>query len=292
MAIPPAWENVWISPFPYGHLQATGYDLKGRKQYIYHPEWVKICQGNKFDKLLDFAKALPKIRGQVKADLNSSGMPRRKIIAAVVWLLEHTFIRVGNDEYARENDSFGLTTLHDRHVNIWGDRIRFDFVGKSGIRHKVDIHDPKLAKIIKSCVELPGYELFQYVDDTGDRHAVDSKDINEYLKEVTSEDITAKDFRTWGATLLSALTLEKMGICQNEKIFKKNVLEAVKTVSSCLGNTPSVCRSYYIHPAVIESYKENVLTAFFDKSFKNKIKENLGLTRAECSVATLLQRYS
>jgi DNA topoisomerase I len=272
LVIPPAWENVWICTSPTGHLQATGYDERGRKQYIYHPDWVKICQENKFSKINTFGKLLPKIRNRVKKDMETPGLSRKKVIATIVWLLEHTFIRIGNDEYAKENDSFGLTTLRNKHVQIKNGKVNLEFVGKSGVNHSVEINHPKIVKIIKSCIELPGYELFQYLDEEGEKHTIDSQDVNEYLKDVTGEDITAKDFRTWGATCLAADALVKIGECKDEKTFNKNLKIVVKTVSSHLRNTPAVCRSYYIHPAIISCYQNNLLSGSSEEEVLKLIK--------------------
>ncbi len=278
LTIPPAWENVWICASAKGHLQATGYDEKGRKQYIYHEAWVKMCQEDKFNKMAFFGTVLPKIRRRVKKDLSLRGLPRKKVIATIVWLLEKTFIRVGNDEYARENHSFGLTTLRNKHARVEGDRVKLEFVGKSGVKHIVDFSNPIVAKIVKKCIELPGFELFQYIDEEGKKQVVDSADVNNYLKEITGEEITAKDFRTWGATLLSASTLHKLGHPENEIDLKKNIKEAVKKTAAYLRNTPSVCKNYYIHPSVFKSYLNNSLHKFFSKS-----------THQELAIIALLQ---
>lgn len=288
LMIPPAWENVWICDSPKGHLQATGYDEKGRKQYIYHLGWIKLCQENKFNKMLDFGKVLPKIRTRVKKDMALSGLPRKKIVATIVWLLEHTFIRVGNDEYAKENDSFGLTTLRNKHVEVKGSNINLEFVGKSGVHHSVDIHHPKVAKIIKSCIELPGFELFKYLDDKKERHTIDSQDVNDYLKEITGIEVTAKDFRTWGATLLSAQIISKKGPF-DKKTFNKTSQEVVKEVCSHLRNTPAVCRNYYIHPTIFMAYQKNVLISHFSQKSK-KLSPNF--SQEEHLVVTLLKKYS
>jgi DNA topoisomerase I len=285
LVIPPAWENVWICPSPNGYLQATGYDEKGRKQYLYHQAWVEACQQNKFEKLEFFGKVLPKIRRQVKKDMGLRGLPKQKVVATVIWLLEHTLVRVGNDEYAKENNSFGLTTLRERHVQVKGDQVRFRFMGKSGVEHDVDFDDPQVAKIIKSCIELPGYELFQYLDSQGQKHTVDSSDVNNYLKEITGEDITAKDFRTWGATLLSAQTLEKLGCDGNKKVMEKNIKLAVKEVSQHLRNTTKVCRDYYIHPQVLDCYKKKTLSQILER----KRKTPKGISQAEFAVLYLLR---
>ncbi|MDO8618806.1 MAG: hypothetical protein Q7R49_02550 [Candidatus Daviesbacteria bacterium] len=198
LAIPPAWENVWISPIDNGHLQATGIDEKGRKQYIYHNDWTKISQENKFDKIVDFGLSLPKIRGKVDYDLHQKKLDKRKVLATVVWLLEHTFIRIGNEEYSKENNSFGLTTLRNKHVKVRGSKIYFSFKGKSGVWADIAVSHPTIAKTIKHCIELPGYELFQFIDEEGMRHVIDSQEVNLFLKEVTNDDFSAKDFRTWG----------------------------------------------------------------------------------------------
>lgn len=284
LAIPPAWENVWICPSPNGHLQATGYDERGRKQYLYHQIWIKMCQENKFEKMEFFGNVLPKIRRRVKLDMKLRGLPRKKVIAAIVWLLEKTFIRVGNDEYAKENNSFGLTTLRNKHVKVWGDNVKFEFVGKSGIEHIVDFRSPAIAKIIKRCIELPGYELFQYIDEEGEKQVIDSKDVNNYLKEITGEDITAKDFRTWGATLLCAIKLCKQTYPDDPKQVKKCINDVIKQTSQHLRNTPSVCRNYYIHPQVIKSFHENKLQHFFlRRGYRNN-----GLNRQEWAVLSLI----
>lgn len=289
LRIPPAWKKVWISPSGATHLQATGFDDKGRKQYIYHPKWIEISQETKFDKLIDFALSLPKIRGRLNYDLSGKLLDRKKVIATVVWLLQKTFIRVGNEEYAKENDSFGLTTLRNRHVKVKGSDVKFQFKGKSGVDHLVEVHNPKVAKIIKQCIELPGFELFQYVDDKGVRHVVDSADVNEYLADTTKEKITAKDFRTWGGTTLSAQTLYGLGDFEDEKGLKKNLVESVKAVAQHLRNTVAVCRSYYIHPVIFKSYEDKRLIPHFNYAVTDS---SSGLHKEEYKVLTLLQKYS
>ncbi|MBI2595426.1 DNA topoisomerase IB [Candidatus Daviesbacteria bacterium] len=288
LAIPPAWENVWICPAENGHLQATGYDEKGRKQYLYHQEWINLCKENKFNRMVSFGLTLPKIRNRVKKDLKLPGLPREKILATVIWLLEHTLIRVGNEEYAQDNKSFGLTTLRNRHVDVWGDKVRFEFVGKSGILHNVSINHPTIAKIIKNCAELPGYELFQYIDNNGKKYSIDSQDINDYLKKATGEDITAKDFRTWGATVLAAETLNKIGDGYGKQN-KQNINRAVKTTSQHLRNTVSVCKNYYIHPAVFLAYQKRKLKKYFLK--KRTVKTG-NLHLQEYFVLRLLKNYT
>lgn len=291
LTIPPAWRDVWISPLEEGYLQATGLDDKGRKQYIYHSDWNSLSQENKFDKMIFFGHILPKIRGKVKTDMIIKSLERSKILATVVWLLEHTFIRVGNEEYAKANRSYGLTTLHRKHVRVNGKNISFEFKGKSGVMHSVRISHPRIARILKDCFELPGYEIFQYVDDSGQRHLIDSADVNDYLQQISGEDISAKYFRTWGGTVLSAMTLKGMGPSKNPELAKNNIIAAVKTVATHLGNTPKVCRNYYIHPTVINTYSENLLIPHFNKVFKLKRKPS-PLHKEEFATVTLLEKYS
>jgi|SRR3989344_2286460 len=289
LRIPPAWKDVWISPTLNTHLQATGLDDKGRKQYIYHSKWIELSQESKFDKLIDFALSLPKIRNRLSYDLQGNLLDKKKVIATVVWLLQKTFIRVGNEEYARENDSFGLTTLRNRHVKVKGSEVKFHFKGKSGVEHLVSVSSPRVAKTIKQCIELPGFELFQFVDEKGNKHTIDSSDINEYLSDTTKEKITAKDFRTWGGTTLSAATLYKLGDFVDEKVLKSNLVETVKAVSKHLRNTVAVCRSYYIHPTIFKSYQEKRLVPHFNYAVTDS---SSGLNKEEYKVLTLLQKYS
>src|SRR5580704_13090799 len=253
LAIPPAWRDVWICPDPLGHLQATGRDARGRKQYRYHTRWREVRDEVKYGRLIVFAQALPRIRQRAGADLRRGGLPREKVLAAVVQLLEKTLIRVGNEEYVRENRSFGLTTMRDQHAKIQGSSVRFEFRGKSGIRHAVDLHDARLAKIIKAGRDLPGYELFQYVDEDGQRQVIDSADVNAYLRKICGEDFTAKDFRTWAGTVLAAKALAGIAAASSTAAAKRNVVRAVETVAKRLGNTRSVCRKCYIHPAILDA---------------------------------------
>ncbi|HEY6957754.1 MAG TPA: DNA topoisomerase IB [Candidatus Limnocylindria bacterium] len=259
LAIPPAWTEVWISPDPRGHLQATGRDAKGRKQYRYHERFREIRDETKYERMLDFAKALPKIRARVDADLGSPKLTREKVLATVVRLLETTLIRVGNEEYAKENQSYGLTTLRERHVDVDGSRVRFRFRGKSGKEHDVDVRDRRVARVIKQLQELPGQDLFRYLDDDGDVRGVDSDDVNAYLREIAGEDFTAKDFRTWAGTVLAAQALAAFEHVENERIAKKHVTEAVERVAARLGNTRTVCRKCYIHPAIVDAYLDGDL---------------------------------
>lgn len=292
LAIPPAWSNVWICPSPSGYLQAIGFDDKKRKQYLYHPEWKKISQENKFDKMIFFGESLPAIRKKIARDMALVELERDKIVATVIWLLEHTLIRIGNDEYAKENNSFGLTTLRNRHVVVRGKKIKFEFRGKSGVEQSVSISHPRIAKIIKECIELPGYEIFQYLDETGERHTVDSADVNNYLQVLTGEDITAKDFRTWGGTTLCATSLHSIGPFKTPVDEKKNIKEAVKKVSQHLRNTVAVCRDYYIHPIVFKTYQKNILISHFEQSYKNYNHEKAEISRNEFATLTLLRKYS
>ena len=258
LAIPPAWTDVWICPLPKGHLQATGRDSRRRKQYRYHARWREVRDETKYDRMIAFGEALPAIRARTDSDLALPGLPRAKVLATVVQLLEKTLIRVGNDEYARENNSFGLTTMRDRHVNVNGSTVRFAFRGKSGRRHAIDLRNRRLAAIVKRCRDLPGYELFQYVDDDGTRQVIDSSDVNQYLREVTGEDFTAKDFRTWAGTVLVARALGELP-SETDTDAKKNLVKAIEAVAGLLGNTKSVCRKCYIHPAVIDAYLDRSL---------------------------------
>jgi DNA topoisomerase-1 len=256
LAIPPAWTDVWICPNPLGHLQATGRDARGRKQYRYHARWREVRDEVKYGRLIAFAEALPRVRAHAAADLRKEGLPRERVLAAVVQLLEKTLIRVGNDEYARENGSFGLTTMRDQHAQIRGGTVHFEFRGKSGIQHAVDLHDARLARIVKACRDLPGYELFQYVDDDGSRQTVDSADVNAYLREISGEDFTAKDFRTWAGTVLAAKALAELASFSSAAQAKRNVVRAIESVAKRLGNTKAVCRKCYIHPAILEAYMD------------------------------------
>jgi DNA topoisomerase-1 len=254
LAIPPAWTDVWICPSEAGHLQATGRDARGRKQYRYHPRWREVRDEVKYARLIAFAEALPRIRRRAAADLARAGLPREKVLAAVVQLLEKTLIRVGNEEYARQNGSVGLTTMRDGHARVSGDTVQFEFRGKSGIAHSIDLQDKRLAKIVKACRDLPGYELFQYVDADGTRQTIDSADVNAYLREVTGEDFTAKDFRTWAGTVLAARALAELAPCTSSAAAKRNIVKAVESVAKRLGNTKAVCRKCYIHPVILDSY--------------------------------------
>ncbi len=286
LAIPPAWTDVWICPSPSGHIQATGRDARGRKQYRYHDRWRELRDENKFDRLAAFAKALPNIRRRIAKDLKLPGLPRRKVLATVVRLLERTFIRIGNEEYARENKSFGLTTMQDRHVTVKGDRLRFRFRGKSGRAHEVDMTDRRIAKIVSKCQDLPGQDLFQYIDDGEVRDAA-SQDVNDYLHEITNENFTAKDFRTWAGTVLAAIALNAQGEFETKKQAKANVKTAVCAVAELLGNTPAICRKCYVHPAIVEAYLSGRQIAGLGEVIKTP--DNINLRAVEAAVLKFLR---
>jgi DNA topoisomerase I len=290
LVIPPAWEDVWICPLPLGHIQATGRDEKGRKQYRYHPRWRKVRDGTKYSRMMAFGRALPKIREQADRDMALPGLPRRKVLAAVVRLLEGSLIRVGNDEYAKSNHSFGLTTMRDKHVALEGATIQFAFRGKSGVHHEVDIHDRRLARIVARCQELPGQELFQYLDEDGKTQDVASADVNEYLREITGSEFTAKDFRTWAGTILAALALQEFETFDSQAQAKKNVVRAIERVAERLGNTPTVCRKCYVHPAVLEAYLDGSMIDSLRQRADQEMKKSLGdLKPEEAAVLALLQ---
>ena len=258
LVIPPRWTDVWICPNPFGHIQVTARDARGRKQYRYHPRYRSVRDETKFGRMIAFSEILPLIRERVERDIALKELARDKVLATVVWLLERTLIRVGNDEYARDNGSFGLTTLRRRHVTVSGAKLRFEFRGKSGIPHSVAVTDRRIAHIVQGCQELPGQELFQYLDDAGRRQSVDAGDINEYLRRITGRQITAKDFRTWAGTTLAASALRELGPFTSEKQAKANIVSAIDQVAMRLGNTRAVCRKYYVHPAILEAYLQGV----------------------------------
>jgi DNA topoisomerase-1 len=265
LAVPPAWTDVWICPDPRGHLQATGRDARGRKQYRYHARWREVRDAVKYDRMLAFAEALPKIREHTDRDLERPGLPREKVLASVVRLLEETRIRIGNDEYRKENGSYGLTTLRNRHVNVIGAEVRFTFRGKSGKQHTVELHDRRMARIIKRFLEIPGQELFKCVDHEGEVKAIDSADVNEYLRQITGEDFTAKDFRTWAGTILAARFLRETAAAANSRAAKRQLVRAIARVADELGDTPAVAKKSYIHPAVIAAYLSGGLKSIREK---------------------------
>ena len=259
LIIPPAWTDVWICPSPNGHIQVTGRDQKGRKQYIYHAKWRDARSLTKFGRMIAFGESLPHIRERIQNDLNQKKLNKSKITAIVLNLLDNSLIRIGNRYYAKENKSYGLTTLRDKHVKIEGDNIKFSFVGKKGVEHEINIHDRRLATLVKKCKDIPGYDLFQYYDEEGNRQTLESGDVNEYIQQISEHDFTAKDFRTWGGTVLMVECLEGL-INQEEEVKKeKTVKEAFKHVAKGLGNTPSVCSKYYVHPQVVELFKNDQL---------------------------------
>lgn len=288
LAIPPAWTNVWICPFPDGHLQATGYDVKSRKQYRYHSQWRQVRDEVKYGHMIEFGLHLPLIRQKVDEALSKPGLSREKVLATVVYLLENTMIRIGNDEYAKSNKSFGLTTLRNRHVEIQGSNIKFHFFGKSKIEHDINLRDARLARIIKRIMDLPGQELFQYIDGNGERHAITSSDVNAYLQEITGRDYTAKDFRTWLGTMHTTLTLRTLDRFENLTQAKKNVLMAVEAASKKLGNTPSICRKCYVHPHIIESYMAGAMFDLLETSIDGAYEEE-ALNYVESYIIKLLQ---
>jgi DNA topoisomerase-1 len=283
---------VWICTDPRGHLQATGRDARGRKQYRYHPAWRATRDETKFDRLHAFAAVLPKIRARTAADLAHPGLPREKVVAAVVQLLEKTLIRVGNDEYARANRSFGLTTLRDGHVDVGRSTLRFEFRGKSGKRHSVDISDARLARIVRQCRDLPGQELFQYVDQDGRRRDITSSDVNEYLKAITGEDFTAKDFRTWAGTVMAATALRDVDADGSQAKTKKNVLLAIDAVAGVLGNTRAVCRKSYIHPAILDAYMNGSIPAALRRGWRRTSRAAGKLRVQEAAVLALLKKVA
>ncbi|MDB5822947.1 MAG: topoisomerase [Herminiimonas sp.] len=290
LAIPPAWTGVWISPWDNGHIQATGRDAKGRKQYRYHARWRAVRDETKYERMVNFGKALPKIRKAVDAALAMPGLPREKVLATIVQLLEATMMRVGNEEYARNNKSFGLTTLRDRHARIKGDTVQFEFRGKSGVQHSVAVTDPRLARIVKRTRDLPGQDLFQYIDEDGERHTVGSADVNEYLRTITGEDYTAKDFRTWSGTVLAAMALREFERFDSAAQAKKNVVNAIEAVARQLGNTPSICRKCYVHPVVVDAYLDGTMVEAIKARARKKLADDIrDLRPEEAAVLAFLQ---
>ena len=289
LVIPPAWKDVWICPDARGHLQATGRDLRGRKQYRYHPRWREVRDDTKYGRMIQFGRALPAIRRRTDADLRRPGLPRPKVLAAVVKLLEKTFIRVGNDEYARDNRSYGLTTMRDGHVKVTGSKVRFIFRGKSGVEHELELDDRRLARIVKQCRDLPGQELFQYRDPRGAVVDVGSADVNSYLKDVTGESFTSKDFRTWAGTVLAATLLRDSEAADSEARAKKNIVSAIEQVAKRLGNTRAVCRKCYVHPAVIDAYLDGSMMKTVGQRARRTAKAVGRMTESEAVVLGLLQ---
>jgi DNA topoisomerase-1 len=291
LAIPPAWTDVWICPLSNGHIQATGRDAKGRKQYRYHPRWREVRDENKYGRMLLFGRTLPRVRARVRKDLSREGLPRDKVLAAVVRLLETTLIRVGNEEYAKNNKSFGLTTMKDRHVQVNGNNVRFQFAGKSGKRHEIDLDDARLARVVRRCRDIPGQELFQYFDSDGNRQSISSADVNEYLRDASGEDFTAKDFRTWAGTVLAAYALHELEAFDSDTQAKKNVVRAIESVAERLGNTAAICRKCYVHPEVIDAYIDGSLAQNLKERAEEELSDSLeGLDPEEAAVLAFLQQ--
>jgi DNA topoisomerase-1 len=291
LAIPPAWTDVWICPSPRGHIQATGRDARRRKQYRYHPKWRETRDETKYGRTIAFGRALPAIRARVERDMAQPGLPREKVLATVVKLLETTLIRVGNEEYARQNRSFGLTTLRDRHVKVDGSTLRFRFRAKSGKEHEITLRDRRLARLVKRCQDVPGQVLFQYLDADGERRTVESADVNAYLREITGEEFTAKDFRTWAGTVLAATALRELEAFDSDAQAKKNVVRAIEAVAQRLGNTPSVCRACYVHPAIINAYFEGTTVQVVRERAEHElVEDHEGLPPEEAAVLAFLHQ--
>jgi DNA topoisomerase-1 len=290
LAIPPAWTDVWICPLANGHLQATGHDARGRKQYRYHPRWRASRDETKYHRLIAFGQALPRIRARIDRDLDQAGLTRTRVLAAVVRLLETTLIRVGNEEYVRANGHFGLTTLRNRHAAVSGQTIRFSFRGKSGVKHDVKVSDRRLARIVRRCQDLPGQELFGYIDDEGEPRTIDSGDVNDYLHEIAGQEFTAKDFRTWAGTVLAARALQEFSAFDSEAQAKRNVVSAIESVAKRLGNTRTVCRNCYVHPEVINAYLDGSLLQTLRGRVESEIANSLTeMPPEEAAVLAFLQ---
>jgi DNA topoisomerase I len=290
LAIPPAWERVWISPWADSHLQATGRDARGRKQHRYHLRWREVRDQTKFDRMSAFGRVLPDLRRRLSRDIARPGLPRDKVLATVVKLLETTFIRVGNEEYARHNRSFGLTTMRSKHVKVTGARMQFEFRGKGGKTFSLDLNDRRLAKIVNHCQDLPGQELFQYIDEEGRPRIIDSSDVNDYLREVTREDFTAKDFRTWAGTVLAVSAFRAVKYSDSKAHTQRNIVTAIEVVARKLGNTRSVCRKCYIHPAIIDSYVDgSLLNTLKQKGYRETMQSLNKLTPDELAVMAILE---
>jgi DNA topoisomerase I len=291
LVIPPVWTDVWICPIANGHLQATGRDARGRKQYRYHARWREVRDEAKYERTLAFGDALPRIRERVDADLALPGLPREKVLAAAVRLLEITLIRVGNDEYARDNGSFGLSTLRDRHVKVEGSEMRFRFRGKGGKDYVAGLRDRRLARIVKRCRDIPGQELFQYFDPDGQTQTIASSDVNDYIREIAGDEFSAKDFRTWAGTVLAAWALEEFEAFDSETQAKSNVVRAIESVAERLGNTPAICRKCYVHPAVIDAYMDGSALLAIKEKIEQDLAESLDeVSSAEAAVLALLRQ--
>jgi DNA topoisomerase-1 len=290
LVIPPAWKNVWICSIANGHIQATGLDVKNRKQYRYHAKWNELRNQTKFSKLLSFGEKLPLLRLQLEKDISRKELCVEKILATVIGIMERTYIRIGNSEYEKTNGSYGLTTLKDQHVKLQGDSLQFSFVGKKGIAHKINLNNKKLARIVKQSREIPGKELFQYYDEKGNPHPIDSGMVNRYIQEITGEDFTAKDFRTWAGTLNALKAFKELGQGQTQAEIKKKLVEALEHVSNKLGNTRTVCKKYYVHPLIIDMFEKQSLTAYLEELDKIEKNDNLtGWTRNEQVLMKILR---
>ncbi|MBR0821464.1 DNA topoisomerase IB [Bradyrhizobium liaoningense] len=291
IGIPPAYESVWICPSANGHIQATGLDARGRKQYRYHAKWRELRDQNKYEHIVQFAAALPALRDRVAADMKLEGLPREKVLATIVSLLEKTLIRIGNAEYAEKNKSYGLTTMRRKHVAVGRGVLRFDFTGKSGKQWKLRVEDKRIAAIVKRCAEIPGHELFKYLDDDGQPRTVDSGDVNAYIKDITGEDFSAKDFRTWAGTVLAALALTEFKKYDGQAEAKRNVVAAIESVSKQLGNTPAICRKCYVHPEVLNAYMSGDLVKMIEAKIARKFKRQYAkLTSEEIMVLAFLRK--
>lgn len=288
LVLPPAWQNVWICPVPEGHLQATGYDARGRKQYKYHANWIALRNQTKFSHMYDFGKALPRIRRKLSAHLNTPGLNLEKVLAAVVSVMQHTSVRIGNSSYEKEYGSYGLTTLKDKHVQKTKAGVQFSFKGKKGVYQQVELTNKRLAHIVQQCKDIPGKELFQYYDEDGKHYAIDSGMVNNYIREISGDSFTAKDFRTWFGSIKALQHLKEAGCCETEKERKAKIIEAIDAVALHLGNTRTVCRKYYIHPVVLSYYSENLLSDYF-KSNKAASINDVGLSVDEKAMLKILE---
>lgn len=290
LVIPPAWENVWICALDNGHLQATGIDAKQRKQYRYHPLWNALRNHTKFYRMLQFGMTLPKMRLELEKDLSLKNLEKRKVLAVVVSLMERTNIRIGNNVYEKLYGSFGLTTLKDKHVDISGHKVKFSFKGKKGVYHDIELKNRKLANAVQNCKDIPGKELFQYYDENGNRHAIESGMVNEYIKEISGEDFTAKDFRTWSGTVNALIAFKEIGMAENDKEYKSKVKEALENVASHLGNTATVCKKYYVHPLVINLYENKSIEKYLNELDEIEVDDGKsGLTKEEKIVMKILE---
>ncbi|CAN5428176.1 hypothetical protein BH23BAC1_BH23BAC1_18010 [soil metagenome] len=287
LVLPPAWTNVWICPFPNGHLLATGYDDLNRKQYRYHEGWNKIRNETKYHRMLEFGKFLPVIRERIEKDLSSRGLTKNKVLALVVSIMERTFIRIGNASYEKLYGSYGLSTFRDKHAKINGSTVSFKFIGKKGKLQEIELKNKKLAKLVKKCQDIPGYDLFQYYDEEGQRQSIDSGSVNDYLKEMTGCDFTAKDFRTWGGSINALRAFREIGNHDSATQAKKNIVKAIDQVSGVLGNTRTICKKYYIHPSLIEAYEDGCLMDYFKEL--DIIEEDENITRLTCEEELLMK---